>query len=174
MIQTGKTAAEAVRGLTSLGPDRAGPVDIPALNRGRWELENRLQYVRDFSCDEDRSRMRSGALPRNLACLASAAISIVRLRGRFRRLPQTHRQGDACARSSDPPDAHNAWETRPNAGASPSRWAGGGECGTKSSGRNPPSAPHRRPSGTIHAHAGHPSSTPVNPFPPTYVTIGSP
>ena len=100
VVRTGKTTTEVARGLTSLGPGRAGPAEILALNRGHWEIENRLRYVRDFSCDEDRSRMRTGALPRNLACLASAAISIVRLRGRFRHLPQAQRhyaarQGDA-------------------------------------------------------------------------------
>ena len=100
VIRTGKTTAEAVRGLTSPGPDRANPAEIPALNRGRWEIGNRLHYVRDFSCDEDRSRMRSRALPQNLACLANAAISIVRLRRRFRQLPQARwhcaaRQGEA-------------------------------------------------------------------------------
>ena len=82
VIQTGRTTTKAARGLTSLGP---------ALNRGRWEIGNRLHCVRDFSCDEDRSRMRGGAPPRNLACLANAEISIVRLRGRFRRQPQAHR-----------------------------------------------------------------------------------
>ena len=96
VVRTGKIATEAVRGLTPLGPDRAG---IPALNRGRWEIGNRLHCVRDFSCDGDRSRMRGGAPPRNPACLANAAISIVRLRRRFRHLPQAHRQGDALRKA---------------------------------------------------------------------------
>ncbi len=81
-------------------PDRAGPAEVLALNRGHREIENRLHHVRDFSCDEDRSRKRTGALPRNLACLANAALSIVRLRGRFQSLPQAQRhyaarQGEA-------------------------------------------------------------------------------
>lgn len=91
VISTGKCSVEATHGLTSLGPERAGPAEVLALNRGHWEIENRLHYVRDFSYDEDRSRVRNGKLPRNLACLSNAAISIVRLRGRFRHQPQAHR-----------------------------------------------------------------------------------
>ena len=98
--RTGKHTVETAYGLTSLTPARAGPAEVLALNRGHWEIENRLHYVRDVSFDEDRSRVRSGRLPRNLACLSNAAISIVRLRGRFRYQPQAHRhyaarQGEA-------------------------------------------------------------------------------
>ena len=97
---TGAHSVETAHGLTSLPPKRAGPSEVLALNRGHWEIENRVHYVRDFSYDEDRSRVRSGKLPRNLACLSNAAISIVRLRGRFRHQPQAHRhcaarQGEA-------------------------------------------------------------------------------
>ena len=100
VLSTGKHSIEATYGLTSLEPKRAGPAEVLALNRGHWEIENRVHYVRDFSYDEDRSRVRNGKLPRNLACLANAAISIVQLRGRFRHQPQAHRhhaahQGEA-------------------------------------------------------------------------------
>ena len=47
--------------------------------------------MRDVSYDEDRCRVRSAHLPRNLACLTNLAISIVRLKGRFDYLPQAHR-----------------------------------------------------------------------------------
>ena len=70
---------------------RADPAEIPALNRGHWEIENRLHHVRDWSWDEDRSRVRNGKPPRNLACLSNAAISIIRLRGRFAHQPQAQR-----------------------------------------------------------------------------------
>lgn len=88
---TGKHTVETTYGLTSLTPARAGPAEVLALNRGHWEIENRLHYVRDVSFDEDRSRTRTGQLPRNLACLSNAAISLVRLRGRFPYQPQAHR-----------------------------------------------------------------------------------
>ena len=59
--------------------------------RGHWSIENRLHHVRDVSYDEDRCRVRTGHLPRNLACLTNLAISIVRLKGRFDSIPQAHR-----------------------------------------------------------------------------------
>ena len=40
---------------------------------------------------EVRSRIRAGRLPHNLACLSNAAISIIRMRERFRHQPQAHR-----------------------------------------------------------------------------------
>ena len=100
VLKKNATTVETVYGLTSLGADRAGPAEILALNRGHWEIENRLHYVRDWSWDEDRSRVRNGKLPRNLACLSNVAISIICLRGRFTHQPQAQRhyaarQGDA-------------------------------------------------------------------------------
>lgn len=99
-LRSGKTTTETVYGITSLAWERAGASEILALNRGHWQIENRVHYVRDTGYDEDRNRVREGALRRNLSCLANAAISIIRLDGRFPYLPQAHRhyaarQGDA-------------------------------------------------------------------------------
>ncbi len=99
VLKSGKTSEETVHGLTSLPPQRAGASEILALNRGHWEIENRVHYVRDFSFDEDRSRIRAGKLPRNLARLSNTAISIVRMRGRFQHQPQAHRH--YAARQAD-------------------------------------------------------------------------
>jgi len=95
--RTGKPLGESqtAYGLTSLAPLRAGPSEILALNRGHREIENRLHYVRDVSCGEDRSTVRVGAMPRNLACLSNAAISIVRMCGEFRCLPPARRHQSA-------------------------------------------------------------------------------
>ena len=100
VLRSGKTTTEVVYGVASLGPERAQASDILSLNRGHWEIENRLHYVRDFTYDEDRNRVRAKRLRRNLACLANAAISIIRLDRRFAYVPQAHRhfaarQGDA-------------------------------------------------------------------------------
>ena len=86
-----KTTTETAHGLTSLPPERAGAAEILDLARRHWEIENRLHHVRDVSYDEDRRRNHVKSLPRNLACLRNAAISIVRLRGQFDYLPQAHR-----------------------------------------------------------------------------------
>ena len=91
IVKTGKVEHETVHGLTSLTPDQATAEVVLALVRGHWSIENRLHHVRDVSYDEDRCRVRTGHLPRNLACLTNLAISIVRLKGRFDSLPQAHR-----------------------------------------------------------------------------------
>ena len=83
VLASGRSSVEAAYGITSLAPDHAGPSEILALNRGHWEIENRLHYVRDVAFDEDRSRVQVRRLLRNLACLSNAAISIVRMRGRL-------------------------------------------------------------------------------------------
>ena len=54
VVRIGRTATQTAFGVTSLGPERAGPAELLALNRGHWEIENRLHHVRDFTCDEDR------------------------------------------------------------------------------------------------------------------------
>ena len=60
-------------------------------DRERRRFASDVHYVRDFSFDEDRSRIRAGKLPRNLACLSNAAIAIVHMRGRFEHQPKAHR-----------------------------------------------------------------------------------
>ena len=60
----------------------------------------RLHHVREVSYDEDRLRIRNGRLADNLAGLANAAISIIRLKGHFPHMLQASRhcaaqQGDA-------------------------------------------------------------------------------
>ena len=89
--KTGKVEHETVHGLTSLPPDQATAQVVLALVRGHWSIENRLHHVRDVSYDEDRCRVRTGHLPRNLACLTNLAISIVRIKGRFDSIPQAQR-----------------------------------------------------------------------------------
>ena len=84
---TGERSTETVYGVTSHTPDTAHAQRLLRLNRGHWCIENRLHYVRDFTYDEDRCRAHVGNLPRNLACLTNAAISIVRHEGRFEYLP---------------------------------------------------------------------------------------
>ena len=59
--------------------------------RDHWQVENRVHYVRDFSYDEDRCRASVRNLPRNLAALSNAAISIVRMRGEFKYIPPANR-----------------------------------------------------------------------------------
>ena len=72
--------------------------------RAHWHIENRLHYVRDFTYDEDRCRVR--AQLRNLACLTNAGISIVRCKDDFKYLPEANaampRAGSPRTRYADP------------------------------------------------------------------------
>jgi len=69
VTKTGETNREIVFGVTSLSPKQAGPQALSELVRGHWCIENRLHYVRDFTFDEDRSQVRTGAGQGNVKVL---------------------------------------------------------------------------------------------------------
>lgn len=70
-----------VYGVTSLSPKRADPEHLLNLIRCHWHIENRLHWVRDVTYDEDRSQVRSGAIPEVVAAIRNVAISLIRLAG---------------------------------------------------------------------------------------------
>lgn len=78
-VKSGKTHREVVYLITSLSPEQASPERLLALNRGHWEIENRLHWVRDVTFGEDLSQIRKGAGPRMMATLRNLAISLLRL-----------------------------------------------------------------------------------------------
>jgi predicted transposase YbfD/YdcC len=79
VTKKGKKTAEIVCLITS---DRdADPATLAAWVRGHWEIENRLHWVRDVTCQEDRSLVRTGNAPRVMATLRSLVISVLRLDG---------------------------------------------------------------------------------------------
>lgn len=71
---------ETVYGITSLSACRADSAALLELNRGHWEIENRLHWVRDVTFDEDRSQIRTGEGPRAMATLRNLVISLFRLK----------------------------------------------------------------------------------------------
>jgi predicted transposase YbfD/YdcC len=81
LVKGRKTTEEITQGLTSLSPQQADPARLLCLNRGHWEIENRLHHVRDMTYDEDRSQVRKGERPRAMATLRNVAISLLRLAG---------------------------------------------------------------------------------------------
>lgn len=76
-----KSTVENCFVVTSLDTQKADPERLLALNRGHWEIENRLHHVRDRSYDEDRSQVRRGNRPHAMATLRNIAISLMRLAG---------------------------------------------------------------------------------------------
>lgn len=78
-VKSGKTRQEVIYPITSLSPQQASPERLLALNRGHWEIENRLHWVRDVTFGEDLSQIRKGAGPRMMAILRNLVISLLRL-----------------------------------------------------------------------------------------------
>ena len=79
--KTGKERVDVVYGVTSLSPARAPPERVLALVRGQWQIENQSPWVRDVTCDEDRSQGRCGNIPQVLAALRNTAIGLLRCAG---------------------------------------------------------------------------------------------
>jgi predicted transposase YbfD/YdcC len=80
-LKSGKQRSETVFAITSLAPAQADPHQLLQLNRGRWAIENRSDYVRDMAFDEDRSRIRVGNGPVMMACLRNFVIALARVYG---------------------------------------------------------------------------------------------
>jgi predicted transposase YbfD/YdcC len=80
-LKTHETRQETAYIITSLTTEKASPECILGLNRGHWEIENRLHYVRDYTFDEDRCQIRKGSGPQVMASLRNLAIGVLRLAG---------------------------------------------------------------------------------------------
>ena len=79
--KTGKERVEVVYGVTSLRPERATPGRLLELVRGHWHRENKSHWVRDVTCDADRSQVRCGNIPQVMAALRNTTIGLLRLAG---------------------------------------------------------------------------------------------
>ena len=86
---------ELAYGVTSLEQKRASAERLLELNRGHWEIENRVHHVRDVTYDEDRCRIRTDNGPRMMASIRNLAISISRMMG-FRYIPDANRAFTFC------------------------------------------------------------------------------
>ncbi len=67
--------------ITDLTSRQASPEKIARLVRSQWVIESRLHFVRDVTFDEDRSQVRTGYGPENMATLRNLAINKLRLAG---------------------------------------------------------------------------------------------
>ena len=91
VLKSGQSSTEVSYALTSLTAQQATPAQLAALVRNHWQIENRQHSVRDCTYDEDRCRVWVRELPRNLACLTNAAISIIRCQTEFDYVPRANR-----------------------------------------------------------------------------------
>jgi predicted transposase YbfD/YdcC len=76
-MHTGETSVETAYAVTSLVPERATPLQLLALWRGHWLIENRLHYVRDVTYGEDRATVRAGRGPQALAAMRWSCVGSV-------------------------------------------------------------------------------------------------
>lgn len=79
--KTGEIETEVTYGITSLATDAASPRQVLTLLRGHWHIENKAHWVRDVTFDEDRSQVRTGAIPQVMAALRATAIGLLRATG---------------------------------------------------------------------------------------------
>ncbi|MET9040895.1 ISAs1 family transposase [Streptomyces mirabilis] len=80
-LKTGKRTRETVYVITDLTSRQASPERIARLIRSQWVIGNRLHFVRDVTFDEDRSQVRTGHGPENMATLRNLAINTLRQTG---------------------------------------------------------------------------------------------
>ena len=62
--------------LTSRPAAQMNAAQIQAFRRGHWTIENPIHYVRDVTFGEDRSTVRTGQAPENLATLRNLVIGL--------------------------------------------------------------------------------------------------
>ena len=70
---------EVVYGVTSLRREEASAAILLKLWREHWHIENKLHYVRDVTCGEDRSQVRTGHIPQVMAAFRNVTLSLLRL-----------------------------------------------------------------------------------------------
>ena len=75
----GRESVEIAYFVTSLTREEAAPERLLALAREHWAIENKLHHVRDVSLNEDRCRVRAGAMP--LATLRNLVLTLIRRAG---------------------------------------------------------------------------------------------
>jgi hypothetical protein len=60
-----------------MGPDRADEKAVLRYLRGHWTVEA-LHYIRDWSWDEDRCRIRTGHGAQAMAALRNIAVALIK------------------------------------------------------------------------------------------------
>jgi predicted transposase YbfD/YdcC len=74
----GAQRQEVIYGMTSLSRQQASAEQLLKMSRGHWHIENKSQWVRDMTFDEDRSQVRCGSIPQVMAAMRNAAIGLMR------------------------------------------------------------------------------------------------
>jgi predicted transposase YbfD/YdcC len=67
--------------ITNGSYDRFDAAALLALKRSYWDIENKLHYRKDFVFGEDRSTIRAGHGPQNMATLRNFALGLLLVNG---------------------------------------------------------------------------------------------
>jgi len=89
-LSSDKSHHEVAYGISSLSAGTTTAAKLLEYNRGHWEIENRVHYVRDVTFDEDRSQVRTAEGPRIMASIRNLVMGIFRLIG-FQYIPDAIR-----------------------------------------------------------------------------------
>jgi predicted transposase YbfD/YdcC len=79
--KTGEVSLETTYGITSLRFEHATAMQLEALWRGHWTIENRVHRVRDVTMGEDACQIHTTDAPQVLAALRNAILNVLRSRG---------------------------------------------------------------------------------------------
>ena len=79
--RTGECRTETVYGVTNLAAQQTTPDHLLRYVRQHWHIETKSHWVRDVTFDEDRSQVRTAAIPQTLAALRCAMIGLLRCAG---------------------------------------------------------------------------------------------
>ena len=90
-VKEGKITHETVYGITSLGPDQAGPQRLLEIVRTHWNIENGLHYRRDETMREDWCHLRLGHAQHMMAAVNNLVLGLLLRRG-VRNVPQRRRR----------------------------------------------------------------------------------
>lgn len=94
-INTGEVCQQTVYGFTSLSRDKISPKQLLRETRSYWGIENGLHYRRDFTLQEDRTRITKGNLGQAMACINNLVIALLIGKLKYPYLPQARRFFDA-------------------------------------------------------------------------------
>ncbi len=78
---TGECRHEIVYGVTNLCASQASAAALLHYVQHHWSIETKSHWVRDVTFDEDRSQVRTGAIPQVLATLRCATLGLLRAHG---------------------------------------------------------------------------------------------
>lgn len=80
-VKTGKVESETIFLITSHTSETLTAKRFLEINRGHWQIENKLHYVMDDTYQEDRMTIRKGSGPMIISLLRGLAVSLMRIAG---------------------------------------------------------------------------------------------